>query len=107
MSGELGSASEDKVLEQEEQETDEDVCTKPKKARKGGIDGAEAEQSKATRKSCRRPKRGAADGEDSQGERLISECPTHLRRGVLGGTRGSQLRATLSLNYSGVAVRVP
>ena len=47
-SGELGSESEDKVLE-EEQEMEKRTCTKPKNSRKGDIDGAEAEQSKAAR----------------------------------------------------------
>jgi hypothetical protein len=54
------------VLE-EEQEMDKDGYTKPKNSRKGDIDGAEAEQSKAARKN-RRPKWGAVDGKWSQGE---------------------------------------
>ena len=60
------SSDEDKELE-EEQEMDEEEYTKLKNARKGNIDGAEAEQSKAARKSSH-PKRGAADGGGSQGK---------------------------------------
>ena len=65
--GELGSASEDKVLE-EEQEM-ERTCTTPKNSRKGDIDGAEAEQHKVDGKS-RLPKGGAAYGRGSHALRV-------------------------------------
>ena len=45
----------------------EDGYTRPKNSRKSDIDWAEAEQSKADRKS-RRPKGGAAYGKGSQGK---------------------------------------
>ena len=92
---------------EEEQEVGEDGNTRPKNSRKVNIDGAEAEQNKADRKS-RPPKGGAADGipDRESWKMTIGVWPTHegrscARSECVGAMRGAVARGP-SLN-SGVA----